>query len=171
MRVKYLYLIIAAASILASCQKDAIKATSTSVAKTSANSQSNTAVGPIAGKWQETKLVLQMTNQNGVKIGDTVYTQQLLASDYAQFNADGSCVLSQGQNYSTSGIEGGAHNTPFNLTEQNSMTILNYSGAIGTMGIPGPDTLYTPDANTIRIHSVAWFLNGNTIVSDAYYTR
>lgn len=171
MKAKYLYLIIAAASILASCQKDNVKAPGASETKISTGSQSNIVAGPLTGRWQETKLILQMTDQAGAKIGDTVYAKQLLTSDYVQFNADGSCVLSQGQNYATSGIQGGAHNTPFNLTQESSMAILNYSGPIGTMGFPGPDTLYMQDANTVLIHSVATLMNGSAIVSDAYYTR
>ena len=134
----------------------------------------------ITGKWQEVKVVTyNRDNTTGAISGNTTFPASTFGSfDYAQFNNNGTCVLS-------------ATGITYNSLQQqtNVQVIQNYTYAKSGSGfaltpvpqnppiISGIGVTYTVSdvlANTLIIHSVANYLNPSVpykTISDSYYNK
>lgn len=133
---------------------------------------------PIAGKWQETKIVTYLLDTNGAKLYDTTYLKPFTSFDFAQFNNDGTCILSVDHYYYLN--EPGMSNptpvpvitTNFYYRSAGSKFILNPKvNATGPNGFTSADTVSTPDPHTLLIHTVGTTLGQYRYISDAYYTN
>ena len=133
---------------------------------------------PIVGKWQEVKM--RTYNQDlstGAISGDTTYQAATFGVyDYAQFNNDGICVISE------TGFIGTAAQVvkvqdlqDYTYTKAGSGFVLvstaNPSAISGEMT---GHNVSSVSSNTLIIHSVTGYLNPSVAyktISDSYYTK
>jgi hypothetical protein len=127
---------------------------------------------------QETKIVIYLLDTNGAKLYDTTYLKPFTNIDYAQFNKDGTCVLSVDHYYylNEPGMSVPTKIDPlatnFNYTPVGSKFVLNLTiNAMGPGGFSTADTVSTPDSKTLLIHTVGTTLGRYKYISDAYYTN
>lgn len=175
MIIKYLpIVIIASALALVSCSKEAQQA-GTNAPSTAMHS------GPaasIAGKWQETKVVTYIEDAAGNKLSDTTYLSPFTEADYALFNNDGSCAVSIDHYYFPNGS---GTSVPQAIPQLVSSYVYTATGSNFTMrpqiNVQGPgggsvtNSVSMPDDHTLLIHTVAYGISPNAMVSDSYYTN
>lgn len=170
MIIKYLPIaIIASALTFCSCTKDSREP---NPSKALANAS------PIAGWWQETKVVTYLVDPSGNKLNDTTYLSPFTQADYALFNNDGSCAVSIDHYYFQS-VPGTS--APQAIPQLVSSYVYTATGSNFTMrpqiNVQGPGggslthTVSMQDSNTLLIHTVAYGIGPNAMITDSYYTN
>jgi len=174
MSIKYLSLVcIAATFAISACTKEAQQPVP------SKSGQSASAVSyPIVGRWQETKVVTYLQDPSGNKLNDTTYLQPFTAADYALFNNDGSCSVSIDHYYFQT-IPG--NQPPQAIPQLVSSYVYKAVGSTYSMeskfiaqgpgGGSSTNTISMPDSHTLLIHSVAFGIGPNALITDSYYTN
>jgi len=157
MKVKSIIVIIGLISGLAACK----------------NENDNSLVG----KWQEVKLRAYYKSYSGVISNDTTYLSAAFdTTDYALFNGNSTCVLSNHYFYYPTGANLSGSTVAYVSKENYTYMPVGSKYVLTTQTtLSSPSGFITTDTlsrsgNTILIHSV--FDNHiNYTVSDAYYTR
>ena len=161
MKNNYLILLLIISAGLFSCKKEGTKTA-------------------VSGKWFENKLRIYATDSTGKFLYDTTFLQPFTASDYLQFNNNGTCVISTDYYYYPN--QNGQQIPPQKITP--AASLMNFT-AVGTKFVltsqstltnPGGfdirDTVSTINAQTLVRHTVVnTHVPGYTSYSDAYYTR
>jgi hypothetical protein len=160
MKQKYLLIIVAGLAIcLAGCLKEG---------------------HPVAvvGKWQEIKLRMYWDSAGTVKDDTTYLKPTFNALDYAQFNANGTCIIGTSHLYYEAGgyySENGpyASTKTFNIAGSGSQfSLTQQNNAINPGGFVEMDTVSGYPKDTLMIHSVFYrALPINKTVSDALYVK
>ncbi|CAN5364806.1 hypothetical protein BH09BAC6_BH09BAC6_26150 [soil metagenome] len=189
MKAKFVYvLIIGATLFLYACNKDSIVSFRH---PTNGSGRLHTVLdtaititpgsASIIGKWQQTKLRIQVkTNNNGL-VADTSYSGAVFnANDYFEFKSDSTAYLQVDGIFSVSGIghaTDGAGNTIFGKGDyvyhiKGSALLLAWRLPVPQPLIIGADvrTIATLDAHNLVIHEV-YTLDSSITVTDSYYTR
>jgi hypothetical protein len=176
MKIKTLILLFSVfAAALVSCKKE-----NQVPANPAVNPVSATVIYPIAGKWQEVKLHEYNQDQTtGVTFGDTTFQAPAFGKfDYAQFNNNSTCILSQtGLHYSgtptptvvqaTQNYTFAPAGSGFALAE-----VFKNDGLINE--VSKIDTVSSFSSNLLTVHSVITYENPTVkykTIADAYYTR
>ena len=177
MIIKYLpTAVIVSAFALFSCTKDSQEPGTNlpaNTVKTSANASS-----PIAGTWLETKVVTYVEDPAGNKLSDTTYLSPFTSADYAVFNNDGSCAVSI-DHYYFQAVPG--NQAPQAIPQLVSNYVYTAAGSNFAMrpqiNVQGPgggsvtNTVSMQDNNTLLIHTVAYGIGPNAMITDSYYTN
>ena len=135
----------------------------------------------VIAKWQETKLRIYTLNAAGGILNDTTYSGQSFTSlDYAQFNSNGTCVISQSHYYYPAD-EGypkdpqvAAYVGTLNYTPVGTSYILSSaSNLVNPGGFVSTDTAKLAGPNNLLIHVSEYghSLHNPATVYDSYYTR
>ena len=135
--------------------------------------------GPLSGKWQETKLVINVYNANVVS-WDTKYLSPFTRFDYIQFNNNSNCIIgsdfylsaeSGGSSYSKP-IQAPAGTSDFNYSASGSVYVLTptISQPINFAGAYTTDTV-SIHGNSLLLHVVNYFGPWVHSTSYLYFTR
>jgi hypothetical protein len=158
--MKYLpILFIVLATVLVSCKKEPQSA--------------------VSGKWQETKLVINVYSAN-VVAWDTTYLSPFTRFDYIQFNDNGTCIIG-GDFYLTAESGGSKYSKPvqsppgtsnFDYSSSGSVYVLTstISQVVSFGGARTTDTV-SIHGNTMLLHVVNYFGVGVNSTYDSYFTR
>ena len=134
----------------------------------------------IIGKWQQNKIRIYMLGTNGAIINDTTYSGQSFTNmDYAQFNSDGTCVISKSHYYYPA--DDGFPKDPlvdtstetFHYKATGSGYVLTTNNVIVPVGSTPTDTarLIGPNSLLIQVRYSVFLFNATPTVYDSYYTR
>jgi len=175
MIVKYLPIaIIASALALVSCSKE-VQQAGTNAPSTARHSGP---IASIAGRWQETKVVTYVEDPAGNKLSDTTYLSPFTPADYAVFNNDGSCAVSIDHYYFQAAPGNQAPQAIPQLVSNYVYTAVGSNFAMRPkINVQGPgggsvtNTVSTPDSDTLLIHTVAYGIGPNAMITDSYYTN
>ena len=161
MKIKYLTFLIIISGGLFACKKESNKP-------------------GVIGKWQETKLRLYGTDSTGAFLYDTTYLAPFSASDYLQFNNNGTCTISEGHYYYPNELTYPRQpqtvipiTSIMNYTDVGQKFVLIPQRVLLTPGgFDVRDTVLKIDANTLLFHTVAYsFKPGYKTYADAWYTN
>jgi hypothetical protein len=132
----------------------------------------------VTGKWQEVKTRV-MQDSAGIIINDTTYAGNTFTNlDYAQFNADGVCVISSSHNYYPA-AKGYPKTPPYDLT-RDTLKVRSLGPAyvlspltvfINPGGFSAADTAEVQNQNNMIIHAVYYGPLGPYQISYSYYTK
>lgn len=174
MSIKYLtILFVAVVLAFAACTKEAQQP-----APSTAAQGGSVASYPIAGTWQQTKLVTYLLAPAGNRLYDTTYLAPFTANDFAEFKNDGTCAVSVDHYYY---LNEPNMSTPTPISPLKTDFFFKPAGSKYVMvsqinmanpgGFSSADTISMPDNNTLLIHTVGTTLGVNLYISDSYYTK
>ena len=137
----------------------------------------------VSGKWQQTKLVINVYNvSTKVLSWDSTYLSPFTRFDYIQFNVNGNCVIA-GDFYLNAESGGSSFSKPVQSTPSSSNYDYSASGSVYVLTpTTGPSGVYfevntTADTvsihgNTLLQHTVNYNYAGriNSVI-DSYYSR
>jgi hypothetical protein len=134
----------------------------------------------IIGKWQQNKVRIYMIGTNGAILNDTTYSGQSFTNmDYAQFNSDGTCVISKSHYYYPADdgfpkaplVDTSTETAQYKATGSVYVLTTNTVVNVGNGVITDTARLIGPNSLIVHVTYSVFLFNPTPTVYDSYYTR